>query len=496
MQPVTITRSGSDGDEEFHSAPGTPFVPGDNNHDSEGASIDAPTHPVRSMQRAFEESIVESADESTSNPSHEANAEVRRQTLLESRNYDGSWQKRWNQRPTAKHHPLLKLVSQIVFGLHLLQVQQAKSEGEVVKILQSHVNEVDSFLERTAEDFNLAITDIDERIRHLKLPMEHKDVFEVMLDDKKFRTQLLDGNDKIESIIDRTTKAMEASLYDLQEGTKANKELGRYLDSVHEQWPKEKRVIAEVFSAMRGNEHGWTRYIVALQSKAATLRQNLLNLGVLLGEMSKMAATASRRNASQSQITAAGARSAPTSPGLQSKFPSGDAPPLPIASSPKVINKPLPREPPAPALNGISKNTPRQQQVPMADRFERPRQSSQSNGTVSSRKESEPQRPRTAGATPARTAREADSRGNTADLAAFLKGPDRQTSHQNPLRSNPPDSSHSRSLSSKSKNNGAVDIMQYAEQARAQMGTKGRDSTSTTRTSSEPGSDRKQTLNG
>jgi hypothetical protein len=465
------------------------------------------------MQLAFEESIVESADDNDGASSvGNGNAEVRRQALLESKRYESSWQARWKQGPTAKYHPLLKLVSQIVFGMHLLHQQQAKSEGEVVKILQSHVNEVDSFLERTAEDFRLATSDINERIRHLKLPMEHKDVFEVMLDDKSFRTQLLDGNDKIESIIDRTSKAMEGSLYDMQEGMKANKELGKYLDSIRNQWPREKRVISDVFSAMRGNEQGWSRYVLDLQAKASTLRQYLTKLGVLLGQMSQMAAAASRRNTAQSQVASLGSRSAPTSPGLRSKF-TDDATAPPVPSSPpqnKDLNKPLPREPPAgPGAAPKAANIPHRAPLLEPPPASRMMQRSADTSVLRSRKadEKEPQRPRTAGTLTSRKAREADSRGNTSDLAAFLKqeSPRQNNAHLNPLRSNPPEAgSKARQAvlpgqvpphTGRSRSQGAIDILQASEQARSHMSSKGRDSSTYTRTSSEP-ADKAPSLSG
>ncbi|KAK5173097.1 uncharacterized protein LTR77_003219 [Saxophila tyrrhenica] len=522
---MTITRKGSNGEEHFHSPVTSGFDVDDRTDDGESdATTDAPLHPVPSMQAAFEESIDESADEPDGSNS-ENNAEVRRQTLLESQKYDDTWQARWRQRPTARYHPLLKLASQIVFGLHLLQQQQAKSEGEVVKILQSHVNEVDTFLEKTAEDFELGISDIEERVRHLKLPMEHKGVFETMLDDKQFRTQLLDGNEKIESIINRTARAKDASLYDLREAVKANRELGRYLDTVRYQWPKEKRVISEVFDAMRGNERGWSRYIADLQEKANTLRQNLDRLGALLGEMSRMAATASTRHAGQNRNGSFGSsKSAPNSPGLRPRQFEGAVPPLPQSSVQHTqLYKPLP--PLQRDSRTDSKNWGKPQSSHSASRSEQTQVLPQfpvSNATRSTKTPTEPQRPRTAGALSNRRAREADSRADTAALAEFFRegvSRSQQPAHQNPLRSNPPDQSwqthdySGRSQSfgnnalrltssngpkppaSRSKSQGAVDILQRAEQARTQTGgAKGRDSTST-RASSDKG-DTPQSLTG
>lgn len=429
--------------EEYHSLSGN--EPEDEEDDEEFAVMEPPVHPVAAMQEAFEESIVESttADE-IPRVLPDRDAEVRRRKLLSSQQYDHSLNSRWNQRVTARHHPLVKLLAQIIFGMHLLQQEQAKSDEEVVKILQTHVNEVDTFLERTSEDFELAIKDIEERIKFLKLPMRHQDVFNVMLDEKKFRTQLLDGNEKIEKIIERTTGAMNAALMDIQTGIEANRQLSKYLDSVHNIWPREKRAISDVFGAMRGNEQGWTGYLKDLQVKGKILRVNMDRLAALISEMSRLAAAASRRNKSQgdrSYAPAAASKSAPSSPGLRSKFapdpvlaPMPGSPPSRSAS----LNKPLPREPqvvaaatPTGKANGVHP-------VPLSQRFESPRQTPRSPDPRRgpSFGGSEIVRPKTAdGPIRRKEARAADSRTNAAELLEFL-----EQEHTNPLRSNPPGS--------------------------------------------------------
>ena len=431
----------SKSEDEYHSLSG--HEPEDeDDSDVESETMDPPVHPVSSMQEAFEESIIESTeDDDGSKTLLNADAEARRRKLLDSNQYDDSWTTRWKQKPTAKYHPLLKFMAQIVFGMHLLQQQQAKSEEEVVKILQIHVNEVDSFLERTSEDFDLAIKDVEERIRYLKLPMKHLDVFDIMLDDKEFRTQLLDGNDKIEKIIDRTARAMNASLLDVQKGVEANKELGKYLDTVHDQWPRRKRTISDVFDAMRGNEQGWAKYLKDLRTKGKNLGDNLMSLGTVISEMSKLAAAASRRNKAQSRAIPSGSKSAPSSPGLRSKFsrePPPDIPPPPSRTS--NLNKSLPREPQA-AGGTVQPNT-KLHPVPFAERYERPRQSPRSpNGNIpraATVSNGTPPRPKTAGQT-SREARAANARESMAELAEFLKESNPVASSPNPLRSNPPD---------------------------------------------------------
>ncbi|KAK8222120.1 hypothetical protein M8818_000290 [Zalaria obscura] len=284
-------------DEDFHSLSGN-----EPDCEDEVASLNSdlpPVHPVPIMQDAFEESIRESAEETNGDDTPvtgRPNAEARRADLLEQEAYDDSWNTRWKQKPGAKSHPIMKLMAQIVFGMHLLHQQQAKSDAEVVKILQTHVDEVDGFLEKTTEDFDLAIRDIDERIRYLTLPMTHRDVFDIMLDDKQFRTQLIDGNEKIEKIIERTAKAMNAALQDVEKGITSTTELGKYLDSVKFDWPHDRDDLGAIFAAMRGNEEGWLSCLRDLQMKANKLGVSLVQLGTVIGEMDKLAAAASRRN--------------------------------------------------------------------------------------------------------------------------------------------------------------------------------------------------------
>ncbi|KAK4549189.1 hypothetical protein LTR36_007647 [Oleoguttula mirabilis] len=432
-QGMALQQVNESDEEEYHSL-GSGQEPGDGEDDEARSIMEPPMHPVTSMQGAFEESILESDEHEQPRVTEnkDGDAEARRQKLLDAKQYDDSWATRWKQKAGAQYHPLLKLMAQIVFGMHLLQQQQAKSDEEVVKILQTHVNEVDGFLERTSDDFDLAIADIEERIRHLKLPMTHLDVFNIMLDDKKFRTQLLDGNDKIEKIIDRTAKAMNAALMDVRKGMQATQELAKYLERVRDRWPRQQRDIAEVYGAMRGNEQGWIRYLQDLQAKGSNLGNNLIRLGTVIGEMSKLAAAASRRNRPQSRPLSP-ARSVTASPALRSRF-SRDTPPTP-APRKLSLNKPLPKEPDA-MDRAAQFAIPKLHPVPFAQRYESPRQSpSPQAPPMHSRKvpsmlDASPARPKTAGET--REARY--SKGGTPELADYLKS-------SGPLRSNPPEPS-------------------------------------------------------
>ena len=340
-------------------------------------------HPVPSMQVAFDESMIESTEESDEVVSLGGqDAQSRRYQLLECEQYDDSWTTRWKQMLTAQCHPLLKLMAQIVFGMHLLQQQQAKSGREVVKILQDHVNDVDTFLENTSEDFDVAIKDIEDRAHYLKLPMTHMEVFEIMLDDKKFRTQLLEGNEKIETIIDRTRRAMNAALHDVAKGALANKELGRYMKSVQDRWPVQQRSIWEVFKAMKANEQGWRRYFRDLQTKATNLARLLERLHRLIRDMSRMAAAASRRNKTQSSSITPESKLTTHTSGPVSKFSQELTRPVPTQPHPRFsesrnsnLDKPLPQEPSRVFLDETEASATLPQWVAFQDRYESPRES-------------------------------------------------------------------------------------------------------------------------
>ncbi|OQN98802.1 hypothetical protein B0A48_15148 [Cryoendolithus antarcticus] len=415
----------SESDEDFVSAASAEDAA--TSDDEDALAMEPPTHPVPAMQAAFEESILESTEDDQPR-SIEASAETRRQKILDAAHYDDSWTTRWEQKPSAQHHPLVKLMAQIVFGMHLLQQQAAKSDEEVVKILQTHVDEVDNFLERTMDDFDLAIKDIEERIKFLKLPMAHLDVFETMLEDRKFRTQLLDGNDKIEKIIDRTTRAMNAALLDAQQGKIATKDLGRYLDTIEEGWPKEKEDLDAIYGAMRGNEQGWKQCLRDVQQKGVELKENLHQLASVISEMSRLAAAVSRRQRPHSRSGSIGASSILSSL-PRSKF-SGDGASVRKPSF-ASLDKPLPQMPDTRGGAGRT-NGSKPHPVPFADRYESPRATPVSPGRATSRASTVPPRPKTANSATPRAARTV-SRGDTADLAEYLKqtGPTPSRGHSN-----------------------------------------------------------------
>ena len=261
--------------------------------------LQVPAHPIPSMQAAFAESMQEASESST--PSIPKNrlgtAAARRQLLLDQDISEETHASRWRQKPGQQYHQLWKLMAQISFGIYLLLNGIAKDENQVMAILQGHVDEVDEFLETTLDDFDLAQNDIDERLKFLKLPLENIVIFDAMLDDRAFRLQIVNGNERIEHVIQRTAKAMKDALQDVQQGLDACKEFAIYLAEEVDgaTWRQERPEMEEVFDGMKGNVQGWYKAYVSLQTKGNHLGVALVQLGSIVAEMDRRAGEVSRK---------------------------------------------------------------------------------------------------------------------------------------------------------------------------------------------------------
>ncbi|RPA93789.1 hypothetical protein L873DRAFT_1830576 [Choiromyces venosus 120613-1] len=241
-----------------------------------------PRHPVPSMQAAFEESIRDLQIE-------ERNSEAG--------NSSSRSRKRQQRNRGCEHHRLLKVVSQIAFGIHLLHGRLAKSDSEVVRILQSHVNDMDEFISKTTRDFDLAKSDISQRLKHLRVPLDSEPAlvaFDGMLESREFRLQILEGNENVEYVIERTIAAMKKALKDVAEGLAAVDDLAKYLLGLKEEWKNSN--LVRVYSAMTFNVEQWFRGLVALQMKSVGLKEELVQLKGVLGEIERRTGIASRRN--------------------------------------------------------------------------------------------------------------------------------------------------------------------------------------------------------
>ncbi|KAH9892067.1 hypothetical protein F4778DRAFT_322807 [Xylariomycetidae sp. FL2044] len=262
------------------------------------AAANVPLHPIPAMQAAFAESLIEAT---TSPGDHKpklrfADAKGRRNHLLDGNRGDRLYGALWRRRPGQKHHELWKLLAQVSFGVYLLLNGIANSNEQVVTILQGHIDEVDEFLETTLEDINLALEDVRERMDLLKLPMSNVQTFEHMLEDRNFRLQIVNGNEKIEHIISRTAAALEETLKDVDEGLTSTKEFAVYLgDQQDRSWRRQRPDIGDIFDAMKGNAQGWYKAFVDLKQNASALDALLTKLGQMVAEMDQIAGEVSRR---------------------------------------------------------------------------------------------------------------------------------------------------------------------------------------------------------
>lgn len=261
-----------------------------------------PTHPVPHLQGAFEESMMEALTD-VSNREDNLDPMERRTLLLENKKYERFCAGRWKQKPGEKFHPLWKLSAQLSFGIHLLAQGLAKSEEDVMTILQSHVDDIDGFLERTQEDFDLAYSDISERLRYLKLPLEHLEVFEHMLEDKEFRNSIVTGNEKIEHIAIRTAESLKDALKDCKKGVDATGCLGQYLESLKGVWATDSPDFEAVYVAMVGNCEGWNIAFRDLMRKGGKLSVALAQLTEIIDGIQRKCGAVSRKGLVQIDAT-------------------------------------------------------------------------------------------------------------------------------------------------------------------------------------------------
>ena len=271
-----------------------------------GQELHVPTHPIPSMQAAFAESMLDVFDGNEEDKNDRiADPATRYEILTTQETGEETHAGRWKQKPGQRYHELWKLVAQISFGIYLLLNGMARDDDQALNILQKHVDEVDSFLESTVEDFDYAQEDIEKRLKNLKLPLENIHIFDDMLEqDRQFRNTIVEGNEKIEHIITRTAAAMNDSLRSVQQGMEATREFKKYMEQMEKKkdWqedrPDEKMKLFEklkLFDAMNGNADGWYKAFVMLQTKGNHLGVSLVQLGTIVAEIDKRAAEISRK---------------------------------------------------------------------------------------------------------------------------------------------------------------------------------------------------------
>ncbi|KAJ5234461.1 uncharacterized protein N7469_003629 [Penicillium citrinum] len=296
-----------------------------------------PSHPISQLQGPFHESIREATDQSADEWVVDIDAQTRRRDLLENDEYERLCGRKWRQRASEKYHPFWKLVSQMVFGVHLLANGMAKSDQEVMKILQSHVNELDGFLQRSTEDFLIIHLDVRTRIQYLSLPLGNLDVFDEMLNDRNFRLALVAYNDQIVHSIDRFTLAITDSIKDLRKGKEAMGALWHYLLQLSDAGCFQSDHLTAFYKAMMENMEGWIIAMSKLRRRGASLQKALGQLSFAVTEMQRRVGVASRKDL-RSFIKATNSGINRNKSVRQILFAKGPA-------TGPASNKPLPRDP-------------------------------------------------------------------------------------------------------------------------------------------------------
>lgn len=262
-----------------------------------------PIHPLPSMQAPFEESMLDATGETGYAPFVNPNKNIDARQQLLCREVEASelewnftYNCHWRNNPKGKFHPLLKTITQIVFGVHLLHQHLEKSVADVADILLKHVNELDSFLQRANEDIEGSLKDMLFRRKCLKVPMEHVNEFDRLLEDRTYRAQLLDGNVTIERTINRMSELLNDYLIDMSTFRDANQELDVYLSHIGDVWADENEDVSRIYTAMCGNTAGWAQFLQSLVAKAEKLGVVLVQVSSYCNEIEKRCGAASRRS--------------------------------------------------------------------------------------------------------------------------------------------------------------------------------------------------------
>ncbi|CAG9936598.1 unnamed protein product [Clonostachys rosea f. rosea IK726] len=264
-----------------------------------------PEHPIPSMQDAFAESLLEStqggSDEAKpklrgDDALYPLDAQKRHELLMGEENKGFKDAERWRWRKGQEQHEVLKLVSQIAFGVYLLLNGMANDNNQVINILQGHIDEVDEFLEVTLEDLSYSITDLESRIDHLRVPLANLQVFEEMLESRSYRVELLEGNEKLEHIIARSSAMIELWNKDVIAGKDCTESFTEWLSSLKESiWKNDNEDIVDIFHAMRGNGDGWLSAFIEMGSRVEDINKRVAELSGLTAEMEKKAGEVSRK---------------------------------------------------------------------------------------------------------------------------------------------------------------------------------------------------------
>ncbi|PHH75514.1 hypothetical protein CDD80_2311 [Ophiocordyceps camponoti-rufipedis] len=257
-----------------------------------------PIHPIESLQLAFTESLDEVTNGSIADKPKLArlDAHSRRAELLTQPRDASPPDALWRYRPGQTQHELFKLLAQMAFGVYLLLDGMANSNDQVIAILQSHIDDIDEYLEVTLQDVAQAAADINARIDHLKMPLSNLVAFEKLLEDRNFRRDILDANAKIDHVLCRTAVATRQWEDDVAAGTESTSAFTAWLaDQDNAGWRAQRPDVADVFDAMRGNADGWLLAFQDVKRRVDDVNGLVGRLTTVIAEMEKKAGEVSRR---------------------------------------------------------------------------------------------------------------------------------------------------------------------------------------------------------
>ncbi|EFQ98906.1 hypothetical protein MGYG_01920 [Nannizzia gypsea CBS 118893] len=256
----------------------SPTSPASESSSAAESEVYRPTHPIAHLQGPFEESILESIHGFNQRVLSPPDAVTRRKQLLQNPKYQRSCSGKWQQRAGERYHPLWKIMAQVSFGIHLLATGSARSELESVQILRVHVAEIDGFVRRTMEDYQLAHEDLTARFDLLAVPLANLDVLDSMLGDESFKLFLIDCIGKINHVVRRSEIALQDSLKDLRKAAIAVRTVKDYLNIIPQHQHTWSPSFGGVYADMFQRVGLWLTSLSNLQAQGVRLVEFLVNL--------------------------------------------------------------------------------------------------------------------------------------------------------------------------------------------------------------------------
>lgn len=260
-------------------------------------TFNAPKHPIPSMQAAFAESLAEVTKGGSNKPRlRELGVKARRERLINQSADDEPFDAVWRYRPGQSQHEIAKLVAQISFGVYLLMNGMANDTTQVINILQAHIDEVDEFLEVSLEDLVEAISELQDWMEQLQLPMANMKVFEEMLHDRTYRAEIIQRNEQVDHVLARTNVIMKQWDDDVDAGLVCTTSFNEWLNSIKTgSWRKDRPDLGDIYNAMKGNGAGWLSAFDEMNSKAQDMNSLIIKLMTTVAEVGKKAGEISRK---------------------------------------------------------------------------------------------------------------------------------------------------------------------------------------------------------